>query len=261
MRRANTTFVNLRSALNDVDPLVEASKPVAKRLQPVPLAGSGLRRRRRADRARPQRHDPAPGRHERPDRPAALVPAAGRHRHGQEAAQLRAGRQAVDVGETRGAFQETVDAFKGGARDRLRPSLHHRLPRLVRRLLHHRRRLRRPRRDARGFISMSPVLHAGLRWRPSSTRRCPGAAEAPAKDGSNVLSEAEQRGARLRRGRQGGRRVRRAARIARRARRAAPAPFVARRRVRPGLRRARPTRSCSTTPSASSRAATSGSAA
>jgi phospholipid/cholesterol/gamma-HCH transport system substrate-binding protein len=34
MRQANTTFVDLRSALDDVDPLVEASKPVAKRLVP-----------------------------------------------------------------------------------------------------------------------------------------------------------------------------------------------------------------------------------
>ena len=34
MRRANTTFVNLRSTLDEVDPLVEASKPVAKRLGP-----------------------------------------------------------------------------------------------------------------------------------------------------------------------------------------------------------------------------------
>ncbi len=34
MRRANTTFVNLRGALNDVDPLVDASKPAAKQLQP-----------------------------------------------------------------------------------------------------------------------------------------------------------------------------------------------------------------------------------
>ena len=34
MRRANTTFVNLRSTLDEVDPLVDASKPVAKRLQP-----------------------------------------------------------------------------------------------------------------------------------------------------------------------------------------------------------------------------------
>ena len=34
MRQANTTFVNLRSSLNDVDPLVNASKPVAKKLKP-----------------------------------------------------------------------------------------------------------------------------------------------------------------------------------------------------------------------------------
>jgi phospholipid/cholesterol/gamma-HCH transport system substrate-binding protein len=34
MRQANTTFVNLRAALNDVDPLVNASKPVALKLQP-----------------------------------------------------------------------------------------------------------------------------------------------------------------------------------------------------------------------------------
>ena len=34
MRNANTTFVDLRSALDDVDPLVEESKPVARKLQP-----------------------------------------------------------------------------------------------------------------------------------------------------------------------------------------------------------------------------------
>ena len=34
MRQANTTFLNLRSALDEVDPLVEASKPVAKQLEP-----------------------------------------------------------------------------------------------------------------------------------------------------------------------------------------------------------------------------------
>ena len=33
MRSANTTFVNLRAALDDVDPLVEASKPAAKELK------------------------------------------------------------------------------------------------------------------------------------------------------------------------------------------------------------------------------------
>ncbi|MBA3326965.1 MAG: MCE family protein, partial [Solirubrobacterales bacterium] len=35
MRRANTTFVNLRSTLDDLDPLVSESKPVAKKLRPL----------------------------------------------------------------------------------------------------------------------------------------------------------------------------------------------------------------------------------
>ena len=34
MRQFNTTAVNLRAALDDVDPLIEASKPVARKLQP-----------------------------------------------------------------------------------------------------------------------------------------------------------------------------------------------------------------------------------
>ena len=34
LRRADTTFVNLRSALNDVDPLVDAAKPAVRRLGP-----------------------------------------------------------------------------------------------------------------------------------------------------------------------------------------------------------------------------------
>jgi phospholipid/cholesterol/gamma-HCH transport system substrate-binding protein len=34
MRRANTTFVNLRATLDDLAPLVEESKPVAKKLRP-----------------------------------------------------------------------------------------------------------------------------------------------------------------------------------------------------------------------------------
>jgi phospholipid/cholesterol/gamma-HCH transport system substrate-binding protein len=35
MRRANTTFVNLRAALDDLDPLVDASKPAARKLRPL----------------------------------------------------------------------------------------------------------------------------------------------------------------------------------------------------------------------------------
>jgi len=42
MRRANTTFVNLRAALDDVDPLVDASKPVARELGPFLTQARGL---------------------------------------------------------------------------------------------------------------------------------------------------------------------------------------------------------------------------
>ena len=41
MREANTTFVNLRAALDDVDPLVEASKPAARELRPFMAALRG----------------------------------------------------------------------------------------------------------------------------------------------------------------------------------------------------------------------------
>ena len=43
LRRANTTFVDLRAALDDVDPLVAAAKPVAVRLQPFLAAGARVR--------------------------------------------------------------------------------------------------------------------------------------------------------------------------------------------------------------------------
>src|ERR671913_221928 len=43
MRRANTTFVNLRSALDDVDPLVDAAKPAARRRGPFPETADALR--------------------------------------------------------------------------------------------------------------------------------------------------------------------------------------------------------------------------
>ena len=60
LRRANTTFVNLRAALDDVDPLVDAAKPVARRLGPFLDQARAFAARRRADRARPLAHDPPP---------------------------------------------------------------------------------------------------------------------------------------------------------------------------------------------------------
>ena len=78
MRRANTTFVNLRSTLDEVDPLVEASKPVAKRLGPFLSQARAF-----AADAEPTVRDLSltirrRGGAQRPDQPDAHLPAAGR---------------------------------------------------------------------------------------------------------------------------------------------------------------------------------------
>ena len=44
MRRANTTFVNLRAALDDVDPFVDAAEAGGAPARAVPRAGARLRR-------------------------------------------------------------------------------------------------------------------------------------------------------------------------------------------------------------------------
>jgi phospholipid/cholesterol/gamma-HCH transport system substrate-binding protein len=192
MRRANTTFVNLRATLDEVDPLVEASKPVAKRLQPFlsqarafaadaeptvrDLSVTIRRRGRRNDlidllRSIPPLADIAVETHRRTYAP---------------------GGKAFDVGDTRGAFQESVDALLGGAREIgfARPYTTDFLGWFD---------------DfsttgggfdalgatARGFISFSGMLHKDS-IATKQFRRCPGSAEAPAADGSNVLPAAER---------------------------------------------------------------------
>jgi phospholipid/cholesterol/gamma-HCH transport system substrate-binding protein len=192
MRRANTTFVNLRSTLDEVDPLVEASKPVAKRLQPflsqarafaadaeptVRDLSLTIRRRGRAN-------DLINLLHSFP--PLAEIATVTKQRS------YAPGGRSFDVGETRGAFQETVDALRGGAGEFA---------------------FARPYTTdflgwfddfsttgggfdalgatARGMVSFAPVLHPDS-LAEKQYRRCPGSAEAPAKDGSNVLSDAER---------------------------------------------------------------------
>ncbi len=82
MRNANTTFVNLRAALDDVQPLVVAGKPAAEGAAPVPGRAARHSPQRRPHRARPLGDHPAPGGRERPDRAAAraAAPARGRDR-------------------------------------------------------------------------------------------------------------------------------------------------------------------------------------
>jgi phospholipid/cholesterol/gamma-HCH transport system substrate-binding protein len=192
MRRANTTFVDLRSTLDEVDPLVEASKPVAKRLGPflsqarafAADAEPTVRDLSLTIRRRGPSNDLINLVHSFP--PLADIATATKQRS------YAPGGHDVDVGETRGAFQETADALKGGAGEIgfARPYTTDFLGWFD---------------DfsttgggfdalgatARGFITMSPFLHKDS-LATKQYRRCPGAAEPPAKDGSNVLSEAER---------------------------------------------------------------------
>src|SRR4051812_26945044 len=224
MRRANTTFVNLRSTLDAVDPLVEASKPVAKRLGPflsqarafaadaeptVRDLSLTIRRSGRANdlidlmrtfpplaeiaTARKSRsYAPGGTRHSVGETRGAFPPGGG----GTATASRRRppGRAGPrhSVGETRGAFPESVDALKAGTKEIA---------------------FARPYTTdflgwfddfsttgggfdalgatARGFITMSEFMNPDS-LATKQYRRCPGAAEAPAKDGSNVLSQEER---------------------------------------------------------------------
>jgi phospholipid/cholesterol/gamma-HCH transport system substrate-binding protein len=192
MRRANTTFVDLRSTLNQVDPLVEASKPVAKRLQPflsqarafAADAEPTVRDLSLTIRRKGGSNDLMNLLHSFP--PLAEIATVTKQRS------YAPGGRTFAVGETRGAFQESVDALKGGAGEigYARPYTTDFLGWFD---------------DfsttgggfdalgatARGFITMAPFLHKDS-LATKQYRRCPGAAEAPAKDGSNVLSEAER---------------------------------------------------------------------
>jgi phospholipid/cholesterol/gamma-HCH transport system substrate-binding protein len=115
MRQANTTFVDLRFALDDVDPLVDASKPVAKELQPF------LRE------LRPFARDARPTVRDLND----IVLRSGKDNDlydlvrtfppltstalDTKTRSYDAGGGPRDVGRTRGAFPEMTDAFRDSA--------------------------------------------------------------------------------------------------------------------------------------------------
>jgi phospholipid/cholesterol/gamma-HCH transport system substrate-binding protein len=192
MRRANTTFVDLRSTLDEVDPLVDASKPVAKRLGPFLSQARAF-----ASDAEPTVRDLSltikrrGGSNDLIDLLHSFPPLAEVATVTKQRTYAPGGRS-FDVGETRGAFQESVEALKGGAGEigYSRPYTTDFLGWFD---------------DfsttgggfdalgatARGFITMSPFMHPDS-LATGQYRRCPGSAEAPARDGSNVLSEAER---------------------------------------------------------------------
>ncbi|HEV2812294.1 MAG TPA: MlaD family protein [Solirubrobacteraceae bacterium] len=103
MRRANTTFVNLRSALDDLRPLVEESKPVAKRLRPFfaelrPLARDARPTIRDLSRLVKQRGED----NDLVDLTAGQIPLRD----------IAIGPVQANGEERKGAFPESVDALK-----------------------------------------------------------------------------------------------------------------------------------------------------
>jgi phospholipid/cholesterol/gamma-HCH transport system substrate-binding protein len=192
MRRANTTFVNLRSTLDEVDPLVEASKPVAKRLGPFLSQARAF-----AADAEPTVHDLSltirrAGRANDLINLVNTFPALNDIATVTKNRVVAPGGTRVPVGETRGSFQESVDALKGGTGEIS---------------------FARPYTTdflgwfddfsttgggfdalgatARGMITFSGFLHKdSLAYK--QYKRCPGSAEAPLPDGSNVLPAEER---------------------------------------------------------------------
>ena len=178
MRRANTTFVNLRSALNDVDPFVDAAKPAVRRLGPF------------LEQARLFARDGAPTIR---DLSRTIIRPGPRNdlieliRSFPPLAHAAVDSQRVNGAERRGAFPETADALNKAA-----PTI----------------AFGRPYTpdfvgwmddfsttggyDALGGFSRAWINLSELLYGPGPKlhqyRRCPGANEQPASDGSNALT-------------------------------------------------------------------------
>ena len=268
MRQANTTYVNLRATLDDLDPFVEASKPVAPQAAALPRRAAPVRARRRPvvrDLSQLVRRTRA---RQRPARAQPHLPGARGDRGRDARAQRR--------GAPRRLPRDAAEALRDSA-----PIVAHgrpytrRLRRLDGRLLAHRRlrraRLLLARPDATSTRSRLSQRRAASRSRSSSAarrfkqlarleqfKRCPGAAEEAAPDGSNVWSAERAARARLPRGtpRDGAEADEARARDRASCWRACVAAVVLTGRRERGRQGQDATRSSSTTPSASSRAAT-----
>jgi phospholipid/cholesterol/gamma-HCH transport system substrate-binding protein len=183
MRRANTTFVNLRAALDDVDPLVDASKPVAKRLGPFLTqarafasdAEPTVRDLQVTIRRRGRRNDLINFVDSVPPLTRIAVDSAqrnGEERRGafpESAEALNNARPLIGVARPYTTdFLGWLDDFSttGGGFDALGAY-------------------------ARAHISVAENIFGPVRT--GQFKRCPGSAEAPADDGSNVFSEEQQR--------------------------------------------------------------------
>jgi phospholipid/cholesterol/gamma-HCH transport system substrate-binding protein len=206
MRTANSTYVNLRAALDDVDPLVEATKPVARKLGPYldelrPFANEAVPTVR--DLAR-LTGAPGPGNDllelNRTYPPLADITADTERRS------VNFGTGAIDVGRRRGSFAEAAEAFRDSA-----PIIGQGRPYTPDFVSWFDDFSQTGAYDALGSFSRSQTyfnaftLSTGAPIPRSQTgevfkrlakvyqfKRCPGASEEAAPDGSNVYSQEEQ---------------------------------------------------------------------
>lgn len=209
MRRSNTTFVNLRAALNDVDPLVNASKPVARRLNPF------------LDELQPLLSDLKPtvadlrsivrksgGNNDLTDLTRTFGPLASSALDTKNRT-IDFGGGAQDVGETAGAFPQSVEAFKASAPiiafgrpytqdlmgwfdDFSTTGGYDALGGISRTQV-----IFNATTQENGIPAIIPLPQRGEAYkqfnRINQFKRCPGASEEAAADGSNVWSAEEQK--------------------------------------------------------------------
>jgi phospholipid/cholesterol/gamma-HCH transport system substrate-binding protein len=115
MRRTNTSFLNLRATLDDLDPLVRDSRPVARNLSPLLSDARAV-----ASAARPTLRDlrAAVGRPGRGNDLTEIVRAVPRLAEVATVRKRRSsspGGRRVDLGETDGAFPQAANAFRDAA--------------------------------------------------------------------------------------------------------------------------------------------------
>src|SRR5215217_7637191 len=178
MRRANTTFVNLRSALNDVDPLVDAAKPAVRRLGPF------------LDEARLFVRDGEPTIRDL----SRTISQKGANNDLIELiksfpplARVAMDQQRVNGADRRGAFPETTDALRAAA-----PTIAFGRPYTPDFVGWMDDFATTGGYDANGGFSRAWINFSEILYGPGPKlkqfRRCPGANELPAREGSNVFS-------------------------------------------------------------------------
>ncbi len=209
MRQANTTFVDLRSALDTTDPLVNASKPVAKKLGPFlnelrPLARDARPTVRDLSRIVYQKgpdNDLNDLQHTFPPLASTALDTKNR------TVDLGQGNQ--NVGSVRGAFPETTQAlkdsapiigfgrpytvdFNGWADDFSTTGSYDALGAFSRVFT-----VFNAFDNAGGTLGQVPLPDRLANFtktaRTQQYKRCPGASEEPAADGSNVFSADEMK--------------------------------------------------------------------